>query len=258
MTELETSRLIDNYHLLSYDEVDSTNDEARRLANGGAAHGAVIWAKQQTAGRGRMGREWVSEEGNLYVTVLLRPSAPLEALPQLSFVASLAVLESLTQIVENGEDLKLKWPNDILLAGRKIGGVLLESFEASGKQWVSVGVGINVEHYPDNVMFPATCLTEAGVQIVSAKIVLSRFIYHFIQLYDAWCDQGFAEVGKEWMYHAWRIGETVEIDASHTEYKGTFDGIDEQGRMLMTTADGTQETISAGDMLQEMADAAGH
>ena len=105
------SPLIESYHLLSYDTIDSTNEEARRLAEGGGSHGAVIWAKRQTAGRGRMGREWISAEGNLYVSVLLRPEMPLALCSQLSFVAAVAAAETVEGIVPQPKDIACKWPN---------------------------------------------------------------------------------------------------------------------------------------------------
>src|SRR5581483_4174921 len=121
--------LLNDYHLLSYDELDSTNEEARRIAEGGGSHGAVVWAKRQTAGRGRMGRLWVSAEGNLFCSVLLAPKCNVDLAAQLSFVAAVAVAETLESIIPDGDAVNCKWPNDILLGSRKIGGILLESFE---------------------------------------------------------------------------------------------------------------------------------
>src|ERR1700733_4426211 len=123
------SNLLNDYHLLSFDTLDSTNEEAQRLAKGGGCHGAVIWAKKQTEGKGRMGRSWISSDGNLFVSVLLQPDKPLREFTQLSFVAAVATLESLEPLLEKGK-LQCKWPNDILLDGKKVGGILLESFQA--------------------------------------------------------------------------------------------------------------------------------
>lgn len=249
MTDSALHRLIDDFHLLSYDEVDSTNDEARRLAEAGASHGAFLWAKRQSAGRGRMGRVWVSEEGNLFVSVLLKPPVPRERLPELSFVSALAVLETLRPIVGESQALRLKWPNDILLNDRKVGGVLLESFQgADGAMWAIVGLGVNIEHHPDQVMFPATCLKESGVQIVSAKIVLSRFIHHFIQYYDIWMEEGFAPVRAAWRQHGWRLGEEVQVSCGEEKVTGRFEDIDEQGRLRLMLPDGARRIVSAGDI----------
>jgi BirA family biotin operon repressor/biotin-[acetyl-CoA-carboxylase] ligase len=253
MTKQAKSDLLQDYHLLSYDVLDSTNEEARRLATGGGSHGAVIWAKRQTAGRGRMGREWVSAEGNLFVSVLLSPEKDLATCSQLSFVAAVAVAETLEGIVPEPSQLSCKWPNDVLYNGRKIGGILLESFQAkdeSGKdrQWVIVGVGINVDSFPEHVMFPATCLREAGVEIISAKIVLSRFIYNFISQYDIWASKGFAPIKKAWTERAYRIGHETEVMVGDQQMDGVFDGIDLSGRLLLKTPSGAITGITAGDV----------
>ena len=253
MGKKAVSNLLNDYHLLSYDVLDSTNEEARRLAGGGASHGAVIWAKRQTAGRGRMGREWVSAEGNLFTSVLLSPDCSMEICSQLSFVAAAAVAETLAGIVASPEKTTCKWPNDVLYDGKKIGGILLESVtspESVGlaHPWVAVGVGINVESFPEHVMFPATCLRDAGVEIISAKIVLSRFIFNFIHFYDQWVAQGFAPIEKEWVKRAHHIGKAVEVIVGEEQLNGVFAGIDSAGRLLLRDKKSKITGITAGDV----------
>ena len=246
--------LLDDYHLLSYDVLDSTNEEAKRLADGGASHGAVIWAKRQTAGKGRMGRDWVSPEGNLYVSVLLNPPCELPEYSQLSFVTAVAAAETIRPIIPDEGMVQCKWPNDILFNGRKLGGILLESFTTldefgKDKSWVVIGVGINIDDYPEDVPFPATCLRAAGVEIISAKIVLSRFVYNFIHAYDSWCRDGFEVIKKQWTDYAYSLGFPAEIAAGDNHYKGAFQGIDDYGRLLLQESDGNVRTVSAGDVL---------
>lgn len=252
MKRTAQSTLLNDYHLLSYDQLDSTNAESRRLAGGGASHGAVIWAKRQSAGRGRMGREWVSAEGNLYVTVLIHPPVALDACPQLSFVAALAVAETLEGILPEPSAIACKWPNDVLVNGKKISGVLLEAFTTkelvSEKQWIAVGVGINVDNFPEHVMFPATCLRDAGVELISAKIVLSRFIHHFIALYDTWAAKGFAPIEKAWLKRAHQLGKPVEVIVGDAQVNGVFEGIDASGCMLLRDKKKNISTINAGDV----------
>lgn len=241
-------RLIELYHLLSYDEVDSTNEEAKRLARGGGAEGAVLWAKKQMGGRGRMGREWISEEGNLFVSILLKPDRKMAEWPQLSFVTSLAAHDAVLPMLETAPQLTLKWPNDILLKGKKVGGILLEMFTDDEKnQWLVVGVGINIENYPPHVMFPATCLKENGIEIVSAKIVLSRFLSCFMERYDRWTDEGFSAMQKEWQKHAYKLGEHVTVNSGNGSVKGIFTGIDAAGHMLLDQ-NGVTLPVIAGDM----------
>ena len=244
--------LIEDYHLLTYDVLDSTNEEAKRLAGGGASHGAVIWAKRQTAGRGRMGRDWVSPEGKLYVSFLLKPERALEECSQLSFVAALAVAETLEAMVADAYDIHCKWPNDILLKERKISGILLESFAtqeriATSDRWIVVGIGINIESHPDHVLFPATSLREVGVELVSAKIVLSRLVYNFMQQYDTWSKKGFAEIRKAWMARAYKLGHTVELMQGDILHTGVFEGVDEHGAIVLRSDDGLVPLI-AGDV----------
>ena len=245
--------LIESYHLLAYDVVDSTNEEARRLARGGASHGAVIWAKRQIRGKGRLGREWISDEGNLFVSLLLQPPVELIDAAQFSFVTALAVVEALQPVVSEVGTLSLKWPNDILLNGRKLGGILLETepAEEEGRFWLIAGIGINVENAPTDgeVLYPATCLKQAGIEIISAKIVLSRLLPHFVECYDRWMAKGFEPIRKEWLKLAHGLNQPASVMSGKEEYSGTFIGIDAQGRMQMTLADGTLMHLTSGDVL---------
>lgn len=244
--------LLNDYHLLTYDVLDSTSAEAKRLAGGGASHGAVIWAKRQTAGRGRMGREWVSAEGNLFVTVLLSPTAPLAECSQLSFVAALAVADTLEAIMPDAAAVRCKWPNDVLVNGKKISGILLESFTTkqlvSEQQWIAVGVGINVDNFPEHVLFPATCLTVEGVELISAKIVLSRFVHNFIHRYDQWEAKGFKPIEKDWSKRAYHLNDPVEVIVGEERIGGVFTGIDAEGRLLLSDGKKTMSPITAGDV----------
>ncbi len=252
MAKLVEKSLLHDYHLLSYDVLDSTNAESQRLAGAGASHGAVIWARRQTAGRGRLGREWISNDGNLFTTILLAPAVDLPRLSQLSFVASLAVAQTLEGIIPDPSKVACKWPNDVLIGGKKIAGILLEAFtthEASTpRQWVAVGIGVNVDHFPEHVMFPATCLRDAGVELISAKIVLSRVVHHFIECYDQWAMKGFAPIEKAWVKRAHQLGKTVEVVVGDEQFTGIFEGIDAQGCMKLRDKKKKLTLISAGDV----------
>lgn len=244
------SNLLNDYHLLSFDSLDSTNDEAKRLAKAGGAHGAVIWAKTQTGGKGRMGREWVSQEGNLFVSILLKPEKPVSDLSQLSFVASVAVVEALADMFGDDHKLACKWPNDVLLDGKKLSGILLESFpcEVDGKQWVVVGVGVNVDSHPTGTAFPATCLTESGVELVSAKIVLSRFIHHFIECYNEWSNKGFTPIRKRWVANAWGMKQEITARLPDKEICGIAHELDPSGCLVIKDKKGAKHIIHAADI----------
>lgn len=244
----QADNLLNSYHLLSFAEIDSTNEEAKRLAHAGGGHGAVIWAKKQSAGKGRMGRIWVSQEGNLFVSVLLKPQKPLIEFSQLSFVAANAALEALRPLMPKGARLACKWPNDILLGGKKLGGILLESFQAGDMgSWVVVGLGLNIENCPAKMEFPATCLKDEGVELVSAKIVLSRFIHHFIEEYNLWSNRGFAPIRKRWTEAAWGKGKKLRARMPDNEIEGVFDGIDAHGALILKLG-GKKQKILAADV----------
>lgn len=257
MAKQKSANLLNDYHLLSFDSLDSTNEEAKRLAKGGGCHGAVIWAKSQNHGKGRMGREWVSTEGNLFVSVLLQPEKPLAEISQLSFVAGVAAIEALEGVASNGR-LQCKWPNDILLNDKKLGGILLESFqtENSPRPWVVVGVGINIDSAPARTEFPATCLKDAGVELVSAKIILSRFIHHFIECYDLWNTKGFAPIRKKWMNVAWGIDQRLCARLPEGNTEGICLGLDTTGSLQLKLDNGKKHLVHAGDVFPvEMLDA---
>jgi BirA family transcriptional regulator, biotin operon repressor / biotin---[acetyl-CoA-carboxylase] ligase len=257
-----TLHFLDSYHLLSYDTIDSTNEEAKRLAAAGGQHGAVIWAEAQTAGKGREGRTWVSEAGNLFCSLLLQPCVLQTRLPQLSFVTSLALYRALEGVVHSTHNLALKWPNDILLDDKKLGGILLETLPdpESDARWVIIGVGVNVEHYPKDMRYPATSLKATGVEIISAKIVLSRFLNCFQPLYDEWLEQGFTKIRTEWVKVAAFIKQpiTLQVHADAETIRGVFKGIDKNGHLLLQRDDGSEQPYAAGDVSVDMCDVTGH
>ena len=260
MTEFADESLVNDYHLLSYDTLDSTNEEARRLAEGGGAHGAVIWARHQTNGRGRRGRAWVSDEGNLFVSFLLAPDLALDRLPELSFVAGLALMDTLQPIVADLCDVTLKWPNDVLLDGEKVAGILAESFETlkcddrPARRWAVIGVGVNIEHHPAiDALYPATDLKAVGVEIISAKIILSRLIHHFILRYDQWMRDGFAPIRAAWRANAHGLGSLVSVNHEDAVVDGVFMDVDTLGRMVLEHEQRGMLVIGAGDVLASRA-----
>ncbi len=248
---------IDSYHLLSYDTIDSTNEEAKRLAAAGGQHGAVIWAESQTAGKGRDGRQWISESGNLFCSLLLQPCAPQSHLAQLSFVASLSLYRALESVIPESHRLGLKWPNDVLLDGKKLAGILLETMpdEESDARWVILGIGVNVEHFPDNTRYPATSLKAVGVEIISAKIVLSRFLNYFEPIYDEWLEHGFEKIRQQWLEYTVAQDYPLTLSVGGSERTGTFEGITAEGHLLLRH-DNEVFSYAAGDVSLEMTDAA--
>ena len=184
------------YRLVALDEIDSTNAEAQRRAAEGAPAGTLIRAVRQTAGRGRRGRAWQSPPGNLAFSLLLRPAMKAATAATLGFVAGLAVAEAIDGLLPAGRSSRLKWPNDLLVDGRKLAGILLEA-AAGGSGPVDhlvVGVGVNIVAHPDDLPYPATDLQACG-GTADAATVLAAFAGRFLPLYRRRSEE--RRVGKE-------------------------------------------------------------
>jgi BirA family biotin operon repressor/biotin-[acetyl-CoA-carboxylase] ligase len=231
------------FRLTALDLVDSTNDELRRLAVDGAVHGAVVVAAEQTAGRGRRGRSWVSPRGNLHCSILLDPGPKPETAPQLAFVAAVALVEALSQVAP-GVAFRCKWPNDILCEGRKVAGMLLEM----APPWVILGVGVNLVEAPDPALYPAVCLRELGCPALPLDL-LAAFCQRLAEWHGRWRAEGFAPLRQAWLDHATGVGGPVIVRlADATERHGRFAGLDGGGALLLEAPDGSRQSVLAGDV----------
>ncbi|MBL6933533.1 MAG: biotin--[acetyl-CoA-carboxylase] ligase [Rhodospirillales bacterium] len=237
------------YKLLSYDSIDSTNEEAKRLAADGAPEGIVVWAREQTAGRGRRGREWVSKAGNLYCSLLLRPNCHAFKAMQLSFIASLAMADTAASVLPKGTFVNCKWPNDVLVEGRKISGILLESktVPLGGMDWLVIGVGLNIKHYPEDVEFPATSLDREGAKDVTPEILLENFTRRFLAGYVTWKNLGFQPTRKAWLRRAAWLGQEITVRLERETLKGEFKALDKDGALILLH-EGNERRITAGDV----------
>ncbi len=237
------------YALLGFDEIDSTNEEARRRAAAGVTMPLWITAACQTAGRGRRGRAWDSASGNLFATLLLRPERPAGDCAQLSFAAALAVSDMLAGFAPSA-DLKLKWPNDVLASGRKLAGILLESeSRADGKAaWLAVGIGVNLALYPEDTEFPATALSALGATPPRPRDALLHLAAAFAKWYEAWRAGGFTPVREAWLARASGIGSRIRVRLANEETVGVFQGIDDSGALLLGLSGGTTRIIAAGEV----------
>jgi BirA family transcriptional regulator, biotin operon repressor / biotin---[acetyl-CoA-carboxylase] ligase len=242
-------RLPAGYRLVAYDTVGSTNDVARELARHGAAAGTVVWALQQTAGRGRRGRVWLSPPGNLYASFVLRPDFPAAQAPQLSFVAALAVGDALAAVAPGDRAICCKWPNDILVEGRKIAGILVESEtgEAGGLRLVVVGIGVNLASAPPGTETPATSVAALGGAAPVSAVISGRPGGEFYTQLGRWRGGGFAPVRDAWRATAAALGEPIRVRLDGAELQGRFRDIDEEGSLLLEAADGLRR-ISAGEV----------
>lgn len=243
-------QLLPAYRLVALETVDSTNDEAKRLAAKGeeeTPEGTLVWAREQTAGRGRRGRSWHSPKGNLHFSLVLRPDVPAAKAAELGFVGGLAVFDALGSVGKPGHEVAFKWPNDILLNRAKVGGLLLEA-ETAGEvpAWVILGVGVNVAVFPGDTDFPATSLRAEGWGATEVD-VLEAFGRHFVYWTGQWLDKGFEPIRKTWLYRAHGKDEEIRVRLDGETVTGVFTDMDEHGALVLRTNDG-ERRIAAGDV----------
>lgn len=241
------------YELVTHDSVTSTNDALRALADEGAPEGTLLTSKSQSAGRGRYGRRWQSPEGNLYLSVLLRPDCPPMQALQLGFVAGVALGDTIAAIVPAGLAVQHKWPNDILIDDHKLAGILLESGTTGSAMldWLVIGMGVNVASAPADTAFPATALADHGCARDPGDLVapIAHALSHWI---ERWRTDGFAHIRAAWYERAYRRGQSVQVRFEDGAKSGRFVGLDDDGAMLLQTAGGARERLSYGAVFPDI------
>lgn len=238
----------EGYGHIHFESTGSTNDEARRLAASGDAGPVWITTDEQTAGRGRRGRVWVSSRGNLMSTLLLNPRAPAAECAQLSFVSAIAAADTVAHFAPDA-DVKVKWPNDVLANGRKVSGILLESASAGGEPYfLAIGIGVNLAYFPPDTEFPATCLAWLGVPVPPTRDALTQLAGSFAKWYDIWRGHGFSPIRDAWLARAANLGSRIRARLTNEETSGVFEGIDETGALLLREAPDRLRTIAAGEV----------
>jgi len=223
----------------------STNAEALAHARAGERGPLWISADRQIVGRGRRGSVWASPPGNLYATLLLTELCAPVLAPQLSFVAGLAVHDAVAWRAPLTAPLKLKWPNDLLLAGEKLAGLLIES--ESRPFAVAIGIGVNCLTHPDDTVYPATDLRSNDVAVTPLDLLsdLAGAMRHRL---DQWqIGAGFASIRADWLSRAAGLGAPIKVRLPERQLDGIFEGIDESGQLLLATGTSTQ-TIAAGEV----------
>jgi BirA family biotin operon repressor/biotin-[acetyl-CoA-carboxylase] ligase len=243
--------LPEGYVLHRFGAIGSTNDEARRLAEAGAPAGQVVLAAEQTAGRGRAGRTWTSPPGNLYVSVLLRPGRDLATFGQLSLIASLALAEAVAGLTATPSAVSLKWPNDVLLKGDKIAGILLESGGdgGSGGRFVIIGSGVNLVSAPEDTPYPATSLAREGITGVTPERLLASYLEALERWRALWEQAGFAEIRAAWLARAANLHGPIRLRLPGEETAGRFADLTPGGALILELQDGSRREIAAGDVV---------
>jgi BirA family transcriptional regulator, biotin operon repressor / biotin---[acetyl-CoA-carboxylase] ligase len=244
----EALQLLSPYRLIAYETIGSTSDEAKRFARGGAEEGLIVWAKAQTAGRGRRGRVWVSPPGNLHMSLVLRPNCRAGVAAQLGFVAALGMADALGEVAA-GLAISCKWPNDLLANDKKIAGILLETEMTGGElpDFVVLGIGVNLAASPDDTPYPATSLAEEGAPDVAPLIVIPAFVRRFATWLNRWREGGFAPVRAGWLARAAGLGQSIEVRLERDTLAGRFLDLDADGALMLDIA-GVSRRIAAGEI----------
>ena len=235
------------WRIVRFGAIDSTNEEARRRVLAGDTDCLWIVADEQTAGRGRRGRAWISPKGNLHASALIIDPCPRAVAAQLSFVAGVALARAVTDL--GVTDVGLKWPNDLMSYGAKCAGILIEGFSlGSGRTACVVGIGVNCAHAPEGIGYATSCLTRAGGQAVASGDVFERLVERFDEALNDWrAGQAFDRVRAAWLDYAVGVGERIAIQNGAGHREGVFEGIDAAGRLLMHSEHG-RDAIEAADV----------
>ncbi len=240
------------YRHEGYDSLPSTSSLALERARAGATSGLWITAGEQTKGRGRRGRTWTTERGNLAASLLLIDPAPPPLAATVSFVAGLVLHQAILDLAGPGyvDRVKLKWPNDLLLDRRKAAGILVDGEKLPDKRFaVVIGIGVNCRSHPDSdTVYPATDLFSAGV-VVESTALFEQLAVNFDAELGRWDrGKGFAAIRAAWLDRAIGVGEAITVNLPDRAVAGRFDALDGDGRLVLALPDGARQTISAGDL----------
>lgn len=235
------------YHF--YPVVSSTNDIAKELARQGAPEGALVVAEEQTGGRGRLGRGWHSPPGGLWFSLVLRPPVSPAATQSLPVLLSLAVTDGVAAFPL--PPVEVKWPNDIVCQGKKVGGILVElGAEAEAVHFVVAGIGLNVNitSFPAPLEKTATSLQKIAGEALSRPQLLSAILAAAERYYSRWCREGFAPFREDYERRLCLLGREVEICCGGNIARGAVAGVDAEGRLVLVSPDGTKRRFVGGEV----------
>lgn len=235
--------------VIRFDEIDSTNEEARRRAQVDDVGPCWLVTAAQTAGRGRLGRQWSSPRGNLYATALLPyPRGPAEA-ALACFSAGLAVIDAARANGVDVSQMKLKWPNDVLIGSAKLAGILIETGSVHGRLWMAAGFGVNVEVAPERADRQTSCLTglPGGADLTAQRLLASLDIAFRARIYHL-LSEGFGPTRADWLANAAYLGARVELAPVSGRIEGVMTGLAEDGALVVKLDSGAETHVRAGEI----------
>jgi BirA family transcriptional regulator, biotin operon repressor / biotin---[acetyl-CoA-carboxylase] ligase len=248
MMQLDPRASAAGVRLVSHELLPSSNSEALALARAGERGPLWVTAGRQSAGRGRRGRTWISEPGNLYASLLLTEPAPPEHWPELSFVAALAIHDTIADLAPGARArVAIKWPNDLLLDGAKFAGILTE---AEGSTTVVVGIGINCISHPADTDYPATNLAKSRIKL-APEVIFSELSAKMMGRLAQWNEgEHFATIRTDWLSRAAGLGDNVSVRLAERELSGRFETIDGTGQLVLVEPEGNRYAIAVGDVVK--------
>jgi len=248
---LAAKRLGGKFHYFS--EIDSTNSYARQLAENGGREGELVIAESQTQGRGRLGRRWQSPPfANLYFSVILRPRLPPALAPQITLMAAVALAETVATFIS--QSATIKWPNDILVGGKKLAGILTEAAcDSERVDYVILGIGVNLNYrlaaMPDEIRARAISVAELTGKSISRESFLRRLIHDLDRCYGELEEFGFAPLAPRWEAHFGLRGKQVRVELLDQIVIGRAIGIDQDGALLIEDQQGARQRVIAGEVI---------
>lgn len=247
---LRTRMLGRSAHL--FDTLDSTQTMAHKLVAEGAAEGTLVIAERQTAGRGRMGRQWHSPKGTgVYMSLVLKPRVPLHFTPQLTLLAAVALCRGIKRLIDI--PVGIKWPNDLLVRGKKISGILLESSaEDERLRYVIAGMGIGVnllpDDYPPELRNVATSLAIEAGRPIEREPLIAAVLEEFEELYALYHEQGFAPIRLMWEAYSASLHRPVRVNTHQGAVDGVAEALDDTGGLMVRLPDGQRLRIYSGEV----------
>lgn len=254
--DLPVPDLPPGYCLEIFDRLDSSNSQARTLAASGAADKTLVWAREQLSGRGRQGRQWSSPPGNLYLSQVVKTDLPVAQLPLFGFVAALAIADMARHLLSPYRamvDIHLKWPNDVLINGGKLAGILIESTElpsgtGTAQSQLIVGTGINIASAPDLPDRKTTALNA----VAGRDIMVSEALVCFVHRWQTWRQclekEGFAPLRTAWLDQTCPPGTVLSVRQNKAHINGLFRDLADDGSLLLETAQGVIQSVRFGDV----------
>ncbi len=234
---------------MTHDSVESTNDIAKQLAGNSDKDGVVILADSQTQGKGRLGRTWYSEENvGIYLSILLKPALAPEQLAQLTLVAGVVLVQTINEFSRTRA--YLKWPNDVLLNGKKVAGILTENYQENKLSGVILGIGINVNHarFPVHLQYIATSMAMENGEIFERLPLITFLLNHLDQEYRTFLSEGVSATVDQWNQNSDMFGKHITMTQGTQTFSGTAMKLDEEGHFVLLTDYGEEIAFDSGEV----------